>query len=355
MSIEVKSNSPLHSVPEDYCPPGSDRWFKLPGGHDAGKLLFYYDHSIAEETPQGIVLFVHGNPECSYTYRHVRDELLKHEAPIRIVAVDHIGFGISDQASFEMVDMHHSANLEMLIDHLDLRNVTLVIHDWGGPIGIGAFAGQMDRVDRLVVLNSTIFPMPEDGLTYTNWPAPWLPWHLFPSITPDISWGGLAGWAVPDYHPGPILRQISQSLLMQLRFVFRLIREGTAEWVFSESLRSKANARSSKRNVLQTSAWGHGYTYTDSVVGEQDNHDFYRRMQEAVPSEWGAARRNIPVAGHFGTGDPCGKDSVIRQWREALPRMREHTHVYSAIGHFVEEHKGSEIAASILSLNGVRL
>jgi len=269
------------------------------------------------------------------------------------MAVDHVGFGISDQASFEMVDMHHSANLKMLIEHLDLHNVTLVVHDWGGAIGIGAFVGQMDRVDCLVVLNSTIFPMPEDDPTYTSWPAPWLPWHRFPLITPDAFWGGLAGWAVPNSNPGPIFRQAALSLLTQLRFALRLIPQDTAEWVFSESLRSKANARSSKRNVLQTPVWGHGYTYTDSVVGEQSNQDYYRQMQKCVPSAWGAAGRAISVAGHFGSGDPCGKASVIEQWHEALPRMREHTRVHPDIGHFVEEHRGPEIAVSILELHGL--
>jgi hypothetical protein len=76
-------------------------------------------------------------------------------------------------------------------------------------------------------------------------------------------------------------------------------------------------------------------------------------MQEALPRRWGPRAADIPVAGHFGDWDPCGKPSVIRQWQEALPRMKERTYTYPGFGHFIEEYKGSEIARSILELNGL--
>ncbi len=351
--MEVKSNSQLQSVPEEYCPLGSGNWFRIHEGYDAGKTLFYYDYDVGNKPPQSTVLFVHGNPECSYTYRHIRDELLRYGAPLRLIGIDHIGFGISDQASYEMVDMHHSANLSQLIQHLDLQDVTLVIHDWGGPIGIGAFAGEMDRVTSLVVLNSTIFPMPPDGFTYGNWPLSWLPWCRFPSLTPNFFWGGLAGRIILNSNRAHIIFMLLKTYIFQLRFACHLIPKGSPEWIFSESLRSKTNALSSKRNVLQTPVWGYGYSYSDPVVGHQNNQTYYQDMQSMVPSAWGIGGANIPVSGHFGTYDPLGKNSVIQQWSEVLPRMADDTHVYEDYGHFIEEHKGPEIAASILRLNGL--
>lgn len=351
--MEVRTNSPMQSVPDDYCPAGSARWFQIPSGHNARKTVFYYDHVIGDGAPVSAVLFVHGNPECSYTYRHVCAELISSGAPLRLIALDHIGFGASDQATFEMVDMHHSANLRQLVEHLDLRQVTLVIHDWGGPIGVGAFDEGMDRVTSLVVLNSTIFPMPDDGITYANWPWSRLPWSELPSFVPDSVWGGAAGGVVVDTFPAPVPVLLAKSMLYQMRFAVRAFPRHSPLWVFSESLRSKANARSSKRNVLQTPVWGHGYTYSDPVLGEQDNHEYYRAMQASLPARWGPGGANIPVAGHFGDWDPCGKESVVRQWQEALPSMRERTYVYPGFGHFIEEYKGAEIAASILELNGL--
>lgn len=342
----------MRSVPNDYCPGGSERWFRIPAGHDAGKTMFYYDHVIGNDPPVSTVLFVHGNPECSYTYRHICGELIARGAPLRLVAPDHIGFGVSDQATFEMVDMHHTANLKQLIDHLGLRQVTLVIHDWGGPIGIGAFTDAMNLVTSLIVINSTVFPLPGDGITYANWPWKRLPWSELPSVVPDSVWGGAAAGVVLDAFPTPVPLLLAKSMLYQIRFALRMNPRHSPLWVFSESLRSKANARSSKRNVLQTPVWGHGYTYSDPTLGEQDNRPYYRDIQAAVPA-WGPEGANIPVAGHFGDWDPCGKESVIQQWQQVLPSMKGRTHVYPGFGHFIEEYKGPEIADSILALNGL--
>lgn len=350
MSISIHSNTPLRSVPDDYCPPGADRWFTIPEGLDKGKKLFFADQSTGGGKPEKTVLFVHGNPECSYTYRHVREALTQNGETLRVVSPDHIGFGISDQADFEMVDMHHAENLRMLIEWLDLRNVILVVHDWGGPIGVGAFLDQMDRVDALVVLNTTIFPMPSEGETYDQWPSRWLPWSSLGRVIPGSLWGGAAASVLEGANPAPVGMIYGKSFLTQLCFAFRRIPKDTPSYVFSESLRSKANAKSSQRNVRQTPVWGHGYVYTDKRHGQQDNRDFYRRLQKQVPAGWGPEGKNIAAAAHFGEFDPCGKESVRAQWAEALPRLRDHTHVYPDVGHFVEEYKGPEIAQSILSL-----
>ncbi len=351
--MHVISNSPLKNPPADYCPPGSERWFTIPEGLDAGKTLFYYDYPTSSaSTPQRTVLFVHGNPECSYTYRKIRDALISSGEPLRIVAMDHIGLGLSDQADFEMVDFHHAANVLQLVRHLDLQNVTLVTHDWGGPIGIGALIQEPERVSAMLVMNTTVFPMPSDGYTYTNYPFPWLPWHLTASLIPDAVWGGVAAAVVCHAHPqgtAPFLASITKWLA---KHASNSIAPDSPEYVFSQMLRSPANARSSKRNVRQTPVWGYGYRYEDARHGVQDNHAFYARIQGDLSRCWGASGRNISVCGYFGQWDACGKDSVIAQWHEALPQMAGNTHKFPQIGHFVEEYKGAEMAASILKMHG---
>ena len=64
-------NSPLRKPPKDYCPAESASWFTVPEGLDAGKKMFYFDHSTEEGDPEATVVFVHGNPESSYTYRQL--------------------------------------------------------------------------------------------------------------------------------------------------------------------------------------------------------------------------------------------------------------------------------------------
>ncbi len=352
--LTPESNSPLRDPPPDYFPAGSERWFTIPLGLDTGKKLFYYDHLTTEGEPSTTVVFVHGNPESSYTYRHIRDALMESGECVRLVAMDHIGFGLSDQADFEMVEMHHSTNLLQLVRHLDLQDVTLVVHDWGGPIGVGTFCQEPERVRSLLVMNTTVFPMPEDGFTYSNFPVSWLPWSKTPKLVPDVLWGGVAGYVVSHGSPQGTLGFLANVSWYLIKHALRLIPRGTPEYVWSQALRSRANARSSKRNVLQTPFWGHGYRYEDPVHGTQDNHEYYRRMHELVPSQWGALGRSIPACAYFGRWDACGKPSVERQWQEALPQLATNTHVFPDIGHFIEEYKGEEMAESILQMNGLK-
>ncbi len=352
--MNVATNSPLQDPPPDYCPAGSERWFTIPDGLDAGKKIFYYDHATSPgQAPKATVLFVHGNPECSYTYRGIRDALIASGEPVRIIAMDHVGFGLSDQADFEMVDMHHAANLLHLVRHLDLQDVTLAVHDWGGSIGIGAMIQDPGRVGGLVVMNSTVFPMPPDGYTYANYAFPWLPWRLPPRLIPDAGWGGVAAAVVCHAHPQGTPTFVRSIATWVVKHARSSIAKDRPEYVFSQMLRSSANAKSSKRNVLQTPVWGHGYRYTDARHGVQDNHAFYAGIHENISAAWGPAGRRIPVCGYFGQWDACGKDSVIAQWHVALPQMTGDTHRFPDVGHFIEEYKAPELAASILKMHGL--
>ncbi len=350
-------NTPLGRVPEDYSAGGVGQWFILPDGHDAGKKLFFLDKRLGDGDGPTI-LFVHGNPECSYTYRKVIKALGRRPLPAgtRVVAMDHIGFGLSDQASFEMVEMHHARNLAQLVKTLDLRDITLVVHDWGGPIGIGALLQSPERVTNLVVLNSTVFPMPPDGFTYENFPIPvFMPWARNAKLVPDRLWGLLAAFVATGRAASP-----AQMIGAFGRFIRLYMRrrvtgpESEAIAVFREQFASKANARSSKRMVRQTPVWGHGYAYTDNALGPQDNHGFYAEMQEHLGMAWGPSGEAIGVAVLCGAWDPLAKASVIDQWRAALPQLEGHVQVFDGESHFIEEHRPEEIADAITRLNGSR-
>lgn len=342
--MQIPTNTPMRHPPADYCPPDSARWFTIPEGLDAGKTLFYSDHLCGEGKPEATVLLVHGNPENSYTYRHVRDALIASGRSLRIVAPDHVGFGLSDQADFEMVDMHHAANLIQLVRHLDLQDVRLVLHDWGGPIGAGALIQDPQRVAGVAVMNTTVFPMPGDGYTYRNYPFPWLPWFSTATLVPDALWGGVAAAVVAHASPQGFPAFLALAARWMGRHATGKITPDTPEYVWAQPFTTPANIRSSKRNVRQTPVWGHGYRYRDARHGVQDNHAFYRDLQARIGPAWG----ELPACGHFGQWDACGKESVIAQWQAALPRMQADTHRYPDVGHFIEEYKGAEIAEGIL-------
>lgn len=107
---------------------------------------------------QATVLCVHGNPTWSFYYRSIAQQQ-SHRA--RVIAVDHIGCGLSDKPQqYPYTLNQHIANLQRLIVELDLRNITLVVHDWGGAIGLGTALEVADRVKGLVILNTGAFPPP---------------------------------------------------------------------------------------------------------------------------------------------------------------------------------------------------
>ena len=106
------------------------------------------------------VVMVHGNPTWSFLYRRLITRL----APrFRCVAPDHIGFGLSDKpADWTYRPAEHARNLAALVDGLGLRDVTLVVQDWGGPIGLSYAIERPENVAGLVVMNTWMWPVDDD-------------------------------------------------------------------------------------------------------------------------------------------------------------------------------------------------
>lgn len=123
-----------------YCP--------LPAGR-----MHYLDEGSGHP-----VLLLHGNPTWSYLYRRfVRPLASTH----RVIAPDHLGFGRSDKpAGADYCLGWHVDNLTAFVERLDLRDLTLVVHDWGGPIGLGFAVEQPERIRRLVLFNTWAFRLP---------------------------------------------------------------------------------------------------------------------------------------------------------------------------------------------------
>ncbi len=112
-------------------------------------------YAYVDEGQGETLLAVHGNPTWSFYWRN----LIRDLAPrYRVVAVDHVGCGRSDKPDDYPYRLEqHVDNLARLVEQLDLRNVTLLAHDWGGPIGLGAALAHQDRFARFVVFNSAAF------------------------------------------------------------------------------------------------------------------------------------------------------------------------------------------------------
>jgi haloalkane dehalogenase len=101
------------------------------------------------------LLFLHGNPTWSFYYRTLIQRL---KDGYRCVAPDHIGCGLSDKPQdYNYTLSIHIDNLEKLVDSLELKNITLVLHDWGGAIGMGLAVRRPELIKRLVLFNTAAF------------------------------------------------------------------------------------------------------------------------------------------------------------------------------------------------------
>jgi haloalkane dehalogenase len=111
-------------------------------------------HYLDEGSGEAIV-FVHGTPTWSFLWRHLITDLRR---DWRCVAPDHLGFGLSDKPrDADYTPEAHARNLERLITSLGLRNVTLVVHDFGGPIGLAWALRNTENVSRVVLMNTWLW------------------------------------------------------------------------------------------------------------------------------------------------------------------------------------------------------
>jgi haloalkane dehalogenase len=112
-------------------------------------------HYVDEGTGPPLLL-LHGNPTWSFLYRSIITGL-RHQ--FRCVAVDYPGFGLSTAPlGYGFTPAEHVRVLEKLISFLDLQNITMMVHDWGGPIGFAVATGQPERFTAFVIGNTFAWP-----------------------------------------------------------------------------------------------------------------------------------------------------------------------------------------------------
>ncbi len=132
--------------------PFESRFLALPPDH----RMHYIDEGKGEP-----LVFVHGNPAWSCEFRHPVREL---RSEFRCVALDRIGFRLSSRSALreDHRPESHAHRLTTLLDHLDLREITLFMTAWGGPIGLDFARKHPERVKRLVIANTWCWPVRDD-------------------------------------------------------------------------------------------------------------------------------------------------------------------------------------------------
>lgn len=246
------------------------------------------------------VVMVHGNPAWSFVYRKLIAGL---SGQYRCIAPDHIGFGQSDKPyTWSYLPRDHAANLTSLLESLNLDGITLVVQDWGGPIGLAYAIEHPERVKRLVILNTWMWSVRDD-------------WYY-------QAFSGVVG--------GPIGRFLCRHFNFFARVVYR--------------------QAYGDRSLITPEIHRH---YLDALpTGDSRKGTWVFPRQIIQSSDWLASlwsRRDRladkPVMIAWGMKDIAFREKELRRWQGLFPRAQV-TRLETA-GHFVQEEAGEVVAPLI--------
>ena len=131
-----------------------------------------HNYHYVDEGNGETILMIHGNPSWSFMFRDLICEFRKTH---RVIAPDHLGCGLSDKPpDFPYRLETHIDNLEAFILGKKLDNITLLVHDWGGPIGLGFAVRYPEKIKRIIITNTAAFAMKEIPLRIKIGKLPWI-------------------------------------------------------------------------------------------------------------------------------------------------------------------------------------
>jgi haloalkane dehalogenase len=261
----------------------------------AGRL-----HYVDEGSGSPIVM-VHGNPTWSYLYRHLIKEL---RPEYRCVAVDHLGFGLSDKPqNWNYLPENHAANLTALIDSLGLKNITLMVQDWGGPIGLSYAVAHPENVARLVIMNTWAWPVNRD-LYY-------------------IGFSSFVG--------GPIGRMLIRRYNFFAKTIMRM--------AFGDKSKLSAAAHEQYLRPLAAPEDRTGcLVFPKHIIASTP---WLRQVWNKI-----AALHDKPTLIVWGMKDIAFREKELKQWERTFPEARSIR--LSSVGHYVQEEAPAELAAAVV-------
>lgn len=253
-------------------------------------------HYLDEGTGPAVVL-VHGNPTWSYYYRNLVKTL---SSRFRVIVPDHLGCGLSDKPlDFDYTLENHIDNLLLLLNHLEIERTSMVVHDWGGPVGLGAAADEGVELEKLVVLNTAAFRSTRIPfrIRICRWP-----------LIGKFLVQGLNGFA------------------------------GAAVFMAVEKKMAKKVA---KGYLSPYDSWNHRLAVYEFVKDIPMNpaHRSYSTLVHIEKSLGTIKNRRVPTSIFWGGKDFCFNDYFYEQWKRHLPEAE--FHYFKDWGHYVlEDGKG---------------
>jgi haloalkane dehalogenase len=271
----------------------------------------YYDgngfemHFVDEGQGEPVVL-LHGDPTWGYLYRNFISSLARQ---YRCIVPDHMGMGKSavpqDRSLYRLEQ--HISNLESLLLYLDVHNITLVLHDWGGPVGLGFATRHPDRIKRLVLMNTWAF-------------APW-PGGPFPRLLEIIR---------TERGEAFVLKKNGYLEPALLGTTYH--REHLTKTIL-EAYRAPFPTPESRLAML---CWSR-----DIPVQETDvSYAEMKRIEQSL-----SQFSNTPILLVWGMQDPVLLPSVLSQWQRLYPHAK--TYELEDASHFLQEDAPESIVSWI--------
>lgn len=282
--------------------PFASHYFQTAAGR-----MHYVDEGSGE-----VVVMLHGNPAWSFLYRKLIKKLAPLPTPLpqagegvsyRCIAPDHIGFGLSDKPfDWSYLPEEHAKNLEALIEHLGLKDITLVVNDWGGPIGMHYAVNHPHNVKRLVVLNTWAWPVDDD-------------FHY-------VSFSAMMG--------GPIGRFLIRRFNFFVTSFMRV--------AFGDKRKLEEHAHQHYKAALPT------------AESRKGCHVFPKQIIASTPwlaQLWSkiGTLKDKPTLFVWGMKDVAFRNKELQQWQRALPDSR--TVELPTVGHFVPEEAPEELGKAV--------
>lgn len=265
-----------------------------------GGLRYHY---VDEGAAGGeVVLMVHGNPTWSFYYRDLIRDL---RPDFRVIAPDHIGCGFSEKPAatrYPFTLERRVADLEALVAHLDLDKITLVVHDWGGMIGMAFAARHPEKIARLVLSNTAAFHLPRTK----KFPPALRFCRDFRLATPLVL--GLAGFN---------------------RAAARVCSKKPLPGPVRQGYMAPYDNWHNRLAVLQ-------FVRDIPLTPEDPSFGLVTRTMESLPRF-----RGIPALICWGAKDFVFDDHFLKEWQQHLPEAEVHR--FADAGHYVLEDAGDEI------------